>query len=107
MLNMRFFDGTSASTGTTEQIASASRLVWLSLFLYMAPLNLGKRQAKHDAGNAGSLAERIASVLPTPQEESWLQVPWRIDLTQARAEAQRTGKPLFLWIMEGHPLGCT
>src|SRR6185503_5558631 len=50
--------------------------------------------------SSGTLAAKIASVLPTPQEERWLQVPWRMDLVQARAEAQRSGKPLFLWIME-------
>lgn len=57
-------------------------------------------------GEAETLAARIATVLPTPAEERWLQVPWRLDLVQARAEAQRSGKPLFLWINEGHPLGC-
>ena len=58
------------------------------------------------AGATETLAARIATVLPTPQEERWLQVPWRMDLVQARAEAQRSGRPLFLWINEGHPLGC-
>jgi hypothetical protein len=62
--------------------------------------------ARARAGTAETLADRIASVLPTPEETRWLEVPWRTDLTQARAEAQRSGKPLFLWIMEGHPLGC-
>ena len=50
---------------------------------------------------------RLAAVLPKPEEERWLQVPWRTDVTRARAEAQRTGKPLFFWIMDGSPLGCT
>ena len=50
---------------------------------------------------------RVASVLPHPEEERWLQIPWRTDVAQARAESQRTGKPLFFWIMDGNPLGCT
>jgi hypothetical protein len=53
------------------------------------------------------LDRRMAAVLPTPGEEAWLQIPWRLDLNQARADAQRSGKPLFLWIMNGHPMGCT
>ena len=57
-------------------------------------------------GATETLAARIATVLLTPEEERWLQVPWRLDLVQATAEAQRSGKPLFLWINEGHPLGC-
>jgi hypothetical protein len=53
-----------------------------------------------------SLEQKIASVLPKLEEERWLQIPWRTDVTQARREAQRTGKPLFFWVMQGHPLGC-
>jgi hypothetical protein len=54
-----------------------------------------------------TLESKVASVLPTPQEERWLQIPWRTNLMRARSESQQAGKPLFLWIMDGHPLGCT
>ena len=53
-----------------------------------------------------TLEDKVKSVLPSAEEERWLQVGWRTDLMQARAEAQRLGKPLFLWVMDGHPLGC-
>src|SRR5262245_47672824 len=81
-----------------------------SLALASGLLLGGAAAAKNDGKYApprDRLAARIASVLPTAAEERWLQVPWRTDLTRARLEAQRSGKPLFLWIMEGHPLGCT
>jgi hypothetical protein len=55
----------------------------------------------------GSLDEKISPVLPKPEEERWLQIPWRSDFAAARAEANRDGKPLFLWLMDGNPLGCT
>jgi hypothetical protein len=55
----------------------------------------------------GSLDEKISPLLPKPEEERWLQVPWRSDFAAARAEANREGKPLFLWLMDGNPLGCT
>jgi hypothetical protein len=55
----------------------------------------------------GTLEERISTVLPTAAEDKWLQIPWRTNLIQARAEAQVQGKPMFLWIMNGSPLGCT
>ena len=42
-----------------------------------------------------------------PSAEKWTQIPWETDLTAARTRAAREGKPLFLWIMDGHPLGCT
>lgn len=59
------------------------------------------------AQTALSLDARVASVLPTPQEDLWLTIPWRSNLMQARLEAQRLNRPLFLWVMNGNPMGCT
>jgi hypothetical protein len=42
-----------------------------------------------------------------PPAEKWTEIPWETDVTAARRRAAREGKPLFLWIMDGHPLGCT
>jgi hypothetical protein len=40
-------------------------------------------------------------------DEKWQTIPWRIDLLKARDEAAAAKKPVFLWSMNGHPLGCT
>jgi hypothetical protein len=53
------------------------------------------------------LDARMAPILPNRTDEKWLSIPWRTDLNQARADAQSSGKPLFMWIMNGHPMGCT
>lgn len=53
------------------------------------------------------LDAKIAKVLPTPEEEIWLAIPWRTDLWAARKDAQDASKPLFMWMMNGHPMGCT
>ncbi len=53
------------------------------------------------------LDDKIASVLPTSEEEKWMTIPWRTDLNQARRDSVATGKPIFMWIMNGHPMGCT
>jgi len=37
----------------------------------------------------------------------WRSIPWRIDLLAAQAEAAEQRRPLFVWAMDGHPLGCT
>jgi hypothetical protein len=37
----------------------------------------------------------------------WRSVPWHIDLLTAQHLAAKAKKPLFLWAMDGHPLGCT
>jgi hypothetical protein len=39
--------------------------------------------------------------------EKWQTIPWKVDLLEAREAAAGAGKPLFIWSMNGHPLGCT
>jgi hypothetical protein len=52
--------------------------------------------------------ERIhALTIPPLATDGWRSIPWRTDLWEARREAAAKGKPLFLWEMDGHPLGCT
>jgi hypothetical protein len=46
-------------------------------------------------------------VRPDVEDAKWLQVPWRTSLWEARRDAAREGKPILLWEMDGHPLGCT
>ena len=45
-------------------------------------------------------------IKPKAAEEKWAQIPWLASLWQARQQAARDGKPLLLWEMDGHPLGC-
>ena len=40
-------------------------------------------------------------------DEKWQTIPWKVDLLEARDQAAKEGKPVFLWSMNGHPLGCT
>jgi hypothetical protein len=39
-------------------------------------------------------------------EEKWRQIPWEPDLWRGRITAAEEGKPLFIWAMNGDPLGC-
>jgi len=51
---------------------------------------------------------RELQTLLTPAEDTmWRQIPWRIELLEAQREAAKQEKPLFIWAMDGHPLGCT
>jgi hypothetical protein len=45
-------------------------------------------------------------VLPGARER-WEEIGWETDLLAARERAVRERRPLFLWAMNGHPLGCT
>lgn len=46
-------------------------------------------------------------IKPDAKEDAWATIPWQTDLWQARQLAARQGKPILLWEMDGHPLGCT
>ena len=46
-------------------------------------------------------------VLPTADELRWASIPWLQTFGAGVREADRQGKPLLLYAMNGHPLGCT
>ena len=56
---------------------------------------------------AESLTEKVASARPSAAEDRWNSVPWRTNLFRARLDAQAAGKPVLLWVMDGHVLGAT
>jgi len=45
--------------------------------------------------------------LQTPQETGWRSIPWKTSLLEAQRIGAQERKPLFIWAMDGHPLGCT
>ena len=47
-----------------------------------------------------------ALIKPSADEEKFMQIPWQTDLWEARKQASAEGKPILLWEMDGHPLGC-
>lgn len=47
-----------------------------------------------------------STIKPTAEEQSWNNIPWLASLWEARELAAREGKPILLWEMDGHPLGC-
>ena len=54
-----------------------------------------------------SPAELHALIKPQAAEEAWSKIPWMTSLWEARQKAAAAGKPILLWEMDGHPLGCT
>jgi len=47
-----------------------------------------------------------ALIKPPPAEQQWEAIPWGTSLWDARTKAAAAGKPIVLWEMDGHPLGC-
>ena len=38
---------------------------------------------------------------------AWRSLPWRLSLLEAQKVAAEEKKGIFIWAMDGHPLGCT
>ncbi len=50
--------------------------------------------------------EKLHKDLQPPQGEAWLSIPWKTSLLEARDAAAEQKKPILIWSMDGHPLGC-
>ena len=46
-------------------------------------------------------------VLPNPSEASFQKIPWRTSVLQGIVDAQKNDKPVMIYLMNGHLLGCT
>jgi hypothetical protein len=73
-------------------------------FVFLCLLAVGMEGQELTPAQWTALHQQIK---PTPEEQRWLQIPWRTQLWEARQEAATAGKPILLWEMDGHPLGCT
>jgi hypothetical protein len=60
--------------------------------------------------NAGLTVDEFRTLhaqLRPARSEAWRTIPWKVSLLEAQALAARTKRPLFIWAMDGNPLGCT
>ena len=46
-------------------------------------------------------------IVPTEKDLAWTRIPWRTSFQQGLIESIEKQKPMLLWAMNGHPLGCT
>ena len=51
--------------------------------------------------------ERLHRELQPAEDATWRTIPWETSVLEAQAKAAKDRKPLFIWAMDGHPLGCT
>ena len=56
--------------------------------------------------DAAQFTKLLGVIKPDQNLEKWQQIPWQTSLWDARQQAAREGKPILLWEMDGHPLGC-
>jgi hypothetical protein len=92
-------------------------LLFAASFLFLAQSGLA--QTEHDRESAEVMRAFEAGfesiedfetvynfVLPNDEDEKWRQVPWLPGLWEGIETAKQNGKPMFIWAMNGDPLGC-
>jgi hypothetical protein len=82
------------------------RATWFGLALIVAGHGVSTRGAAEPL-SAQDFDRLHALIKPRPGEARWAQIPWVLDLWEARTKAAAEGKPIFFWSVSGEPLGCT
>ena len=80
------------------------RLLCLGATMTMVSLAIAAESPRLDAK---TYEKWKAFLTPSTTELAADEIPWRPAFGAAMAEARELGKPLLLWAMNGHPLGCT
>jgi len=50
--------------------------------------------------------QKLHKELQPAKDEAWRSVPWKVSLLEVREQAAKERKPIFIWSMDGNPLGC-
>lgn len=51
--------------------------------------------------------DTLLAELQPKSDALWRTIPWKTSLLEAQKAATEENKPIFIWAMDGHPLGCT
>jgi hypothetical protein len=82
-----------------------TRRIWLALTAGIFSIAAGQVAAQ-DLTDATYTHWRDYLV-PAEKDLAYKAIPWRASFWDAVVEAQSKDKPILLWAMNGHPLGCT
>lgn len=67
--------------------------------------------AATNCGSASEITEaefrKLHAELQPDNTALWRTVPWKTSVLDGQQKAAEEKKPLFIWAMDGHPLGCT
>lgn len=51
--------------------------------------------------------QKLHAELQPDNSALWRTIPWKTSVLNAQQIAADVKKPIFIWAMDGHPLGCT
>jgi hypothetical protein len=78
----------------------------LGVGLLVVPDNTFRAAPKKDALSRADFDTIKKLVPPQDTEDEFDKIPWLTSIWAAREKAAKEGKPILLWEMDGHPLGC-
>jgi hypothetical protein len=78
----------------------------VAIGLYAAPRSETEPAAPPAKMPDAEFAALLKSVRPCAGEDEFDKIPWLVSIWDAREKAAKEGKPILLWEMDGHPLGC-
>ncbi len=93
----RSVTGRRRSPAARGTLLLAALLSWVACAAPPAPFELSPR----------TLDAWAMHLAPSRDELAWEQVGWLPSYEAGLRAAAARGRPLLLWMMNGHPLGCT
>lgn len=72
----------------------------------VAHVSLNRTSVAAPPLSADDVTKLRALIRPVEGEDPFDTIPWETSLWEARKKAAAAGKPVLLWEMDGHPLGC-
>ncbi len=84
----------------------AATALLLGVGLFFVPENNFSAAPKQDALTRAEFDLVKKFVPPQANEDEFDKIPWLTSIWAAREKAAKEGKPILLWEMDGHPLGC-
>ena len=81
--------------------SNVARSTFCSLAILTLCPNLGRAEITE------AEFHQLHSQLQPSANEPWRTIGWKISVLEAQKLAGIEEKPIFIWAMDGHPLGCT
>ena len=75
--------------------------------LALAGLSAGPMVAQLPPLSQSTYGRYQTAIEPTEDEVAFLNIDWKSQLSNAVSLAHQSDKPLLIYVMNGHPLGCT
>ncbi len=82
-------------------------LLLVIFFTGMLPEMVAQAQSREKLAKDPIDIAQTCKSIRQPKDAIWRTANWKTDLLDAQKLAVERQKPMFIWAMDGHPLGCT